>query len=397
MHGGGPSGEYSTCKMFANIFITFVGAGILGLPFAFKEAGIIEGSIIMASVSAVCIKAMLLLVDSKNEVIRRRREYQQEAGLLRKGGGGGGDGQVDTDIDFGDLAQRTYGNTGWWTVQASIVLSQIGFCCAYLIFITQNLQSLIGGLSANTYLLGIMVPQLALAIIRDLKGLSIFSLMADAANVFAYCVVFFFDFEHIEKVGSHAKAIKLSGLAFFFGVVVYCFEGAGMVLALEMSVPTERRHEFPRVFASALALITTLYIAFGVSGYASFGENTEKIITLNMPPGIFPALIKGCLCFSLYFTYPVMMFPVSTILEKQLSKTRSVTYFKGNVLRWGLVVISGLVVLAVPDFANIMGLIGSTCCMLLALIMQTFKQQLGHLTSSDVFTLFMFTSAHERT
>eukprot|EP00043_Microstomoeca_roanoka_P029830 m.23414 g.23414 ORF g.23414 m.23414 type:complete len:416 (-) comp9490_c0_seq3:2088-3335(-) len=361
MHiSGGDEGEYSTCKMFANIFITFVGAGILGLPFAFKEAGIVEGSIVMASVSAVCIKAMLLLVNCKDEVIRRRKAAQAEAGMGRV---------VMTDIDYGDLAQRTYGNPGWWTVQVAIVLSQIGFCCAYLIFITQNLRSLLGGPSSHIYLLALLVPQVALGMIRDLKGLSFFSLLADAANVFAYSVVFFFDFRHMEKVGAHGKAVEFSGLAFFFGVVVYCFEGAGMVIALEMSVPSDRRHEFPRVFASALALIVCLYIAFGISGYASFGEDTEKIITLNMPPGIFPTIIKGCLCFSLFFTFPVMMFPVSTLLEKQISKNKPLSYFKGNLLRSGLVLSAGLVVLAVPDFANIMGLIGSTCCMLLALIL----------------------------
>ena len=64
------------------------------------------------------------------------------------------------------------------------------------------------------------------------------------------------------------------------------------------------RHRFPYVLSTALALITALYVAFGLSGYVSFGEHTEKIITLNMPPGSFPLLIKSCLCFSLYFTYP---------------------------------------------------------------------------------------------
>eukprot|EP01147_Barroeca_monosierra_P009244 gene9244-1526_t len=363
MHTSDGGGTYSTGKMFANIFITFVGAGILGLPFAFKEveAGVIEGSLMMAFISGTCIKAMLLLVDCKDEIIRRRKEYYQQAKELYKGN--------DLEIDYGDLAQRTFGSWGWWAVQLSIVFSQIGFCCAYLIFITQNLKSLLGGLSSHTYLAGIIVPQLVLGLIRDLKGLSIFSILADIANVFAYSVVFFFDFEHIEKVGPHAKAIKLSGLAFFFGVVVYCFEGAGMVIALELSVPEDRRHEFPRVFSTALGIITLLYIAFGVSGYASFGEDTEKIITLNMPPGIFPVLIKSCLCFSLYFTFPVMMFPVSTLIEKQLSKHKPLTYFKGNVLRWSLVLACGLVVIAIPDFASIMGLIGSTCCMLLALIL----------------------------
>lgn len=33
-------GARSSIKMFANIFISFIGAGILGMPHAFKEVGI---------------------------------------------------------------------------------------------------------------------------------------------------------------------------------------------------------------------------------------------------------------------------------------------------------------------------------------------------------------------
>ena len=35
---GGTSSHY---KIFANIFISFIGAGILGLPFAFKEVHVL--------------------------------------------------------------------------------------------------------------------------------------------------------------------------------------------------------------------------------------------------------------------------------------------------------------------------------------------------------------------
>ena len=34
--------------------------------------------------------------------------------------------------------------------------------------------------------------------------------------------------------------------------------------------------------------------------------------------GILPELVKSCLCFSLFFTYPVMMFPVVSIIESRL-------------------------------------------------------------------------------
>ena len=37
MHDGGGNQESSVISLYGNIFITFVGAGILGLPYAFKE------------------------------------------------------------------------------------------------------------------------------------------------------------------------------------------------------------------------------------------------------------------------------------------------------------------------------------------------------------------------
>eukprot|EP00041_Stephanoeca_diplocostata_P022725 m.544669 g.544669 ORF g.544669 m.544669 type:complete len:283 (+) comp22140_c0_seq2:123-971(+) len=167
-------------------------------------------------------------------------------------------------------------------------------------------------------------------------------------------------------------AYQPPGTPFFLGVAIYCYEGAGMIIALSTSVPKDHRHKFPRVFKLALAVITALYMFFGASGYISYGNDTEKIITLNMPSGPFPNIVKGCLCFSLFFTFPVMLFPVSTLLDKVLSggtQADGLPIYKGAFLRSGLVGLSGIIVLAIPDFATIMGLIGSTCCMLLALIL----------------------------
>jgi len=42
MAGGAPSsveGTKSSVKIMANIFISFIGSGVLGLPYAFKEVG----------------------------------------------------------------------------------------------------------------------------------------------------------------------------------------------------------------------------------------------------------------------------------------------------------------------------------------------------------------------
>ena len=36
-------GSRDTVRVVANIFISFIGAGVLGLPYAFKTSGLAEG------------------------------------------------------------------------------------------------------------------------------------------------------------------------------------------------------------------------------------------------------------------------------------------------------------------------------------------------------------------
>ena len=59
--------EMQLMKLMANIFISFIGGGVLGLPFAFMRAGIFEGTFIMIAVSVLSVKAMLLLIECKEK------------------------------------------------------------------------------------------------------------------------------------------------------------------------------------------------------------------------------------------------------------------------------------------------------------------------------------------
>ena len=61
--------SHDTIRVVANIFISFIGAGVLGLPFAFKQAGLFEGFLVMILVSYCSVQAMLLLIDCKYKVI----------------------------------------------------------------------------------------------------------------------------------------------------------------------------------------------------------------------------------------------------------------------------------------------------------------------------------------
>jgi proton-coupled amino acid transporter len=61
----------------------------------------------------------------------------------------------------------------------------------------------------------------------------------------AFVVVFWFDFEHIMSTGMNDTAVwSWRGFPFFFAVAIYCYEGAGMILALEYSLAKPVRQHF---------------------------------------------------------------------------------------------------------------------------------------------------------
>lgn len=413
-------GARSSIKIFANIFISFIGAGILGMPHAFKEAGAIEGSVIMAIIGTLSVKAMLLIIDCKNKITWKKLDRLQNGSVISSEGSvaleekellmtveNGDTVSMDKvkeeiqshhhEIDYGDLGYYALGNSGRAIVDLSIVISQIGFSCAYLIFISDTLNNLFPIMSRHQFLMSLLPPLAILVNFRHLKKLAVFSLFADFANAFAYCVVFWFDFAHFEKVQIHPQIARISGLPFFLGVAIYCYEGAGLILSLEASCASDSKDKFRTVFKVTLFLVTTLYIGFGACGYLSFGETTAQMITLNLPEGPFPAVVQLCLCFSLFFTYPIMMFPVALLLEKKLLPDGGRnSYYPGSVLRACIVVLTGIVVLCIPNFSTLMAFFGSSCCTLLGFILPgVFHLRIfeGHLTKwellIDIFIIFI--------
>ncbi|XP_048775829.1 uncharacterized protein LOC125680372 [Ostrea edulis] len=391
------SGSRNSIKIFANIFISFIGAGVLGLPFAFKEAGILEGIVVMTLVGITSVKAMLLIVDCKYQLIRNNRVetkiYMKDNTEAREDGlkvkvkdteevmtllaedepeaeKGHKSSRLPVDFSYGDIGQHALGHIGRVFVDVAILISQAGFCCAYLIFISENLSSYIPKLKLIHWLILLLPPLCLLTLLRQLKSLALTSLLAQCSNLLAFGVVFWFDFEHFHHIEIHPKNMSIKGLPFFLAISIYCYEGAGMILSLEGSLAADIRYKFKRYFVCTMVIVTSLYISFGSAGYLSFGPETNPIITLNLPKGEsqvdFAMVVKTFLCLALFFTYPVMMFPVMKLLENYFITDAHKKILKGNILRVFTVFMTGCIVLVIPNFANLMALVGATCCTMLA-------------------------------
>lgn len=321
-HGGGHGHEFgvgtaSPRQVVINIFISFVGSGMLGMPYAFSRSGWVLGILCLGVISALNVYAMLLLVKTRRN-------------LESKG---------HTDIEgYGDVGRVISGTNGERFVNICLVISQLGFATAYIIFIAANINNIAG--IPRAYICFGCVPILAVLVqLQDMKHLSPFSLIADVANLAGECLEPFFykpfhsayiqhsivndigltavlcqDWEAYHDYHEPVMKFNWSNMLYVSAVALYSLEGVGMVLPLESSC--ENRDRFPSLLKKTLFAITSLMAVFGCCGYFAFGSVTAAPITLNLD-GDVSTIVKLALCLGLYLTYPIMMFPGKSLENKQ--------------------------------------------------------------------------------
>lgn len=330
-------------KTFANVFISVVGAGVLGLPYAFKRTGWIMGLLMIFSVALLTYYCMILLVET------RRKLESFNDGLSKIN-------------SFGDLGFRVCGTCGRVCVDVMITLSQAGFCVGYLIFIANTFVSILDeitilGLSVKGFVILSCLPfQLGLNSIASLTHLAPLSIFADVVDLGAMGVVMVKDVLIFMKKMPPLRAF--GGMSVFFygmGVAVYAFEGIGMVLPLQSEA--KDKDKISGTLGWCMFFIALMYGAFGAFGYFAFGEDTNDIITANLGAGVISLLVQFGLCINLFFTFPLMMNPVYEIVERIFTNGVYCIW-----LRWFLVLIVSSVALLVPNFADFLSLVGSSVC-----------------------------------
>ena len=93
----------------------FVGIGILATPASFKLIGVIGGSVGMIIVGLLATYTMKLQIDSKMKI----------------------PGQISS---YSELGEKALGDGGKRFVDICILVSQIGFCISYLLFIGKQMD-----------------------------------------------------------------------------------------------------------------------------------------------------------------------------------------------------------------------------------------------------------------
>jgi proton-coupled amino acid transporter len=347
-------GDATLTRAFFLLLKSFIGTGVLFLPKAFRNGGLLFSSITLLLVSLISCLAFHLLLQC-------RRRY------------GGG---------YGDIAEAIGGRRMRSVTLASISLSQVGFVCAGIIFAAENLysflQAVVHGSSplSITSLIGIQLLLLVpLAFIRNISKLGGAALLADVFILLGLGYIYYYDISTLAKnhINPTVQLFNPRDFTLTIGSAIFTFEGIGLILPIQSSM--KQPQKFEGLLFTVMFIITIIFTSIGALSYATFGDRTSVEIISNFPQ-------DSKLVNAVQFLYsiailagdPVQLFPAMRIIEGALFGHRSgkrdtITKWKKNAFRTGIVCACGVIsALGAADLDKFVALVGSFACVPLVYI-----------------------------
>ncbi|XP_055586858.1 proton-coupled amino acid transporter-like protein pathetic [Uranotaenia lowii] len=268
----------STLESFVHVIKASFGTGILALPLAFKNGGLlfgIPGTILVASVYTHCIR---MLVSTSWKVCKLSKvpllDYAKTAECVF----------LHSKVDL-----KKYKYVMRSVVNTMLFMGNTFTIGIYLVFIATNLRSVINSetsidWSIRIYILLVGAFIAIISQIRELKYLVPLSLLANFSLLLTFAISMYYIFEKPFSLENRNLWPDFAGLPSFFATIAFAIEGASLVLPVENKMKNPENYLKPLgVVNVALACITVLCLTTGFSGYATFGDEIQGSVTLNLP------------------------------------------------------------------------------------------------------------------
>jgi len=358
-------GDASNVRTFFTLLKAFVGTGIMFLPKAFRNGGLLFSSITLVTVSIVTSICFHLLLQ------------------CRKTYGGG----------YGDIATAIAGPRLRGLVLSSIALSQLGFVCAGIIFTAENVYSFLlavthGGtekVSTAILIAGQLIILIPLAFIRNISKLGPVALLADVFILIGLTYIYYFDISTLVQKRGLDPTVRLFNPHDFtltIGNAIFTFEGIGLILPIQSSMKQPQNFSF--LLYTVMVIITLVFATVGFLSYAAIGAATKTEIISNFPQDSkFVNAVQFLYSVAVLAGTPVQLFPAVRIIEGKLfgrlsGKRDPSIKWKKNVFRSGAVAACCAVAVAgAGDLDKFVALIGSFACVPLVYIYPAYLHYKG--------------------
>nr|XP_020449715.1 proton-coupled amino acid transporter 1-like isoform X2 [Monopterus albus] len=355
-----------------------IGTGLLGLPLAVKNAGLVLGPISLLVMGVIAVHCMRLLVKCSHHLSAKMNR---------------------PSLTYGEAAQYGMENVLWlrrhshWgrrTVNLFLIITQLGFCCVYFVFLSDNVKQVVEAANATTfschmnytnqtqilvpsfdsrlYMLCFLPAMILLVFTPNLKYLAPLSLVANLVMTISLVLIYFYSLTHITSPINLPAVGRAKDYPLFFGTAIFAFEGIGVVLPLENKM--QRPQSFPLVLYLGMGIVTFLYTSLGTIGYLCFGEHIEGSITLNLPNCWTYQAVKLLYCFGIFITFALQFYvPAEIIIPPVVARVSARWETAVDLLlRTVLVIFTCALAILIPELDLVISLVGSVSSSFLALI-----------------------------
>ncbi|XP_044576947.1 proton-coupled amino acid transporter-like protein pathetic isoform X1 [Cotesia glomerata] len=342
-----------------------LGSGILAMPLAFKSAGLYFGLVATFLIGMVCTYCVHILVKCAHTLCRRTQT--PSLGFAEV---------AETAFLVGPEPVQKYARLAKATINTFLVIDLLGCCCVYIVFVAENLEQVIENytkkdLDVTVYMACLLPILLAFSLIRNLKWLSPFSMVANILIASGMGITFYYVFRDTSEFKPVPGFSSFSQLPMFFGTAIFALEGIGVVMPLENNMKTPTHFiGCPGVLNIGMFFVVSLYSTVGFFGYLRFGDETKGSITLNLPTEEpLAQAVKVMIAVAIFLTYGLQFYVPMEIIWKNLKHHFGARKLYAEYLvRIGLVIFTVGIAIAVPKLGPFISLVGAICLSTLGLM-----------------------------
>nr|CAD2170042.1 unnamed protein product [Meloidogyne enterolobii] len=334
-----------------NVTNAIQGMFIVGLPFAVKVGGWCAiGALI--GVAWICYKTGLALIEclyeeesNGNGLKRIYRSYREVAEAVRPGMG-----------KFVLLAQLT---------------ELASTCILYIVLAGDLLQGCFPSVDRQAWMMLTTLPLLGTAFLDDLRVVSNLSLANAVSHLVINAIMVLFCLSQFSS-WRFSSLVLIPDFRLFptiIGVVVFGYTSHIFLPSLEGSM--QDRSEFKQMLGFSHVAAAIFKALFGLIGFLTFAEFTQKEISNSLPDQTFKVLVNLCLVTKALLSYPLPYYAIVQLIGENFFNGIDVSPFPvcyGNDKRlreWALSLRVLLILwtlwmaLTVPYLVELMGLIGN--------------------------------------
>ncbi|KNC75641.1 hypothetical protein SARC_11837 [Sphaeroforma arctica JP610] len=338
--GEKPLGEVGFGATTFNSVNTMLGSGCLSLPYAYRISGWLFCSIVMV--------LLLFVTLHTGKILRKCLDYYP--GIR----------------SFPDIGEVAFGVKGRYFISVMFYFELFTASVMYVILAADNLLVLLPAWEKWQLIVITCLIVLPTASTSKLGILSYFSLVGITASLVLTLVVLEFGFTTTEAPGSVWDPMPTSIMPpdydksfAVFGLVMVGFAGHACLPSIYESMSTPQ--DYDRMLNITWIVLSTVYLSVAVVGYLMYGNDTEDMITKNLEKGWAATMTVVLIVINPMTKFGLTINPIALASEELTEERLSPgpRFIFDMLVRWGLTGLVAITSIVVPNFATVIGLIGS--------------------------------------